>query len=350
MEKIMKNQSALLTEPCKLVIVDSDMPVMGPEDVMIEIKHVGICGSDVSWFEHPVENNGEPVKLPVVLGHECAGKVVDKGENVTTLQIGDNVAIEPGIPCFKCDKCLTGKYNLCQKVNFMACGPWEKAALHRYIVHPASFSFKMPTNMSTVEGALVEPLAVGVHAATRAQVGPGDSVVILGSGTIGLMTLLACRCRGASNITVVDLYDNRLEMAKQAGAKTTINSREKDVIQEVQKLTEGKGMDFVFEAAGAQETTIMTPKLVGAGGTVVLVGMSHGTPAFDFMTMSLKEADILTIFRYRNIYAPTIDAIAGGIIPVKQMATAFFPFEEVQKAFECAKNDRQNQVKVMIEM
>jgi len=345
----MQNQTAWLTEIEKIEIRDSPMPEVGPDDVLLEIKHVGVCGSDVGFFTDPTAGGHFDTRLPVVLGHECAGKVIETGAKVTGLAAGDLVAVEPGIPCFHCPLCLSGRYNLCQKVNFMACPPWEKAALHRYISHPAAFCFKLPDNMSTVEGALVEPLAVGVHAATRANVAPGDSVIILGSGTIGLMTLLACRSRGVTNITVVDLYDNRLAMAKEAGARGTINSRETDVAEAVSRATGGAGMDFVFETAGNPKTASLTTRLVKAGGKVVMVGNIHGDTPYDFLTMNNKEADILSIFRYRNIFRPTIESIASGMIPVKQMATAFFPFEQVQKAFETALHDRQNQVKVIIE-
>ena len=343
----MKNQSAYLVAAQTIEIRDTPMPVMGDDEILLEMKHVGVCGSDVSIY---TSFGSRPnLMSPIVLGHECAGVVVEVGKNVTSLKPGDLVAPEPGIPCMKCEFCLGGKYNLCRSVIFMAAGPFKTAALHRYITHPESFSFKLPEGMSTVEGAMVEPLAVGVHATNRSEVGPGDSVVILGMGTIGIMTLLACKARGVTNIVAVDLYDNRLEMATAKGAVLTVNSSKEDVEEAVNKWSSGKGSQYVFETAGNPTTAALTSKLVKHGGRVVMVGNIHGETSYNFLQMNGKEADILSVFRYRNVYPMTIEAISTGITPVQDLATSFFPFEQTNIAFDKALNDRQNQVKVIIE-
>lgn len=345
----MKNQTAYLVEPKKIELRESKMPVCGDEDVLIEIKHVGICGSDVMFFEDPTVGGVLDVTLPIVLGHECAGVIVDAGKNVKMLKKGDTVALEPGVPCGKCEYCLSGKYNLCPDVDFMAAPPFHRSALQKYVSHPAAFAFKLPETMDTVQGAMIEPLAVGVHAANRAQVQPGQSICILGAGCIGLMTLMACKSRGATYITVVDLFQNRLDKALELGAMNIINARETDTIEELMRYTNNKGADRVFETAGSVPTTQQIPYLVKAGGKAVIVGNVHGEPKMDFFAMNNKEADILSVFRYRNIFPMAIDSVASGSIPVKKVATNFFGFDQVQEAFECALNEKQTALKVVVQ-
>ncbi|WP_270395356.1 NAD(P)-dependent alcohol dehydrogenase [Mediterraneibacter massiliensis] len=345
----MVNQTAYLTEPEKFEIRESPMPVCGDDEVLVQIKHVGICGSDVMFYQEPTLGGALDVELPIVLGHECAGIIVETGKNVKHLAKGDKVALEPGIPCGKCEYCLSGQYNLCPEVNFMAAPPWKSAALHKYVSHPAAFAFKLPDTMDTIEGAMIEPLAVGVHAANRAQVQPGKSILILGAGCIGLMTLLACRGRGATDITVVDLFENRLEKALELGASRVINAKEKNVIEEIDRMTNKQGMHIVFETAGNKITAQQVPYLVKAGGKAVMVGNVHGNPEMDLFAMNNKEADILSVFRYRNIYPMAIEGVASGNIPVKKVATNFFTFDQVNEAFACALKEKQTALKVVIE-
>lgn len=345
----MENKTAFLVEPERFEIKETPMPVCGDDDVMIETKHMGICGSDVMFYQDPTVGGALDTKLPIVLGHEVSGVVVKTGKNVTKIRPGDRVALEPGVPCGKCSFCLSGKYNLCLDVDFMAAPPWKSAALHKYISHPAAFTFKLPENMDTIEGAMIEPLAVGVHAAARAGVEPGKSVVILGAGCIGLMTLMACKSRGATDITVVDLFENRLEKAMELGASRVVNGRETDTIEEISKITDGMGMDFVFETAGSPATAKQMPYLLKAGGRAVMVGNVHGATPMDLFELNNKEADLLSVFRYRNIFPTAIASVASGNIPVKKVATNFFKFDQVNEAFACALKEKQTALKVVID-
>lgn len=345
----MNNQTAYLVEPMRFEIRESPMPEYGDDDVLVESRHMGICGSDVMFYHDPTVGGALQVELPVVLGHECAGTVVAAGKNVKNLKPGDSVALEPGIPCCKCEYCLQGRYNLCREVDFMAAPPFLSGALNKYIAHPAAFTFRLADNMTTVEGAMIEPLSVGIHAAGRAQAEPGKSIVILGAGCIGLMTLLACRSRGATNITVVDLYDNRLGTAAGLGAAHVINGKDADTVKEIMKLTGNQGADIVFETAGSVHTARQTPFMVKPGGKVVIVGNIHSEVPYDFFTMNCKEADVLSVFRYRNIYPTAIESVAGGKIDVKQIATDFYKFSEVNEAFSCALNNKRTALKVVIE-
>ena len=346
----MKNQAAYLIDKKKIEIRDCPMPTVGPDDVQIEIKHVGICGSDVGFYVDPTLGGRHRTELPVILGHECAGVVVKTGSNVQHLAVGDRVAIEPGVPCGKCHYCLSGQYNLCRDVDFMACYPWKRAALCRYISHPAAFCFKLPDNVSTVEGAMIEPLAVGLHAANRSRAHLGQTAVILGSGCIGLMTLLSIKSMGVSTVIVADVFDNRLEIAEKLGATHIINAAREDTVRRVLELTGNEGADLVYETAGNVKTTAITPDLVKAGGVIAVVGNVHDPVPYDFLTLNGKEVDVMTTFRYRNIYPMAINAISAGSIDVKAVATNFMPFEKTAEAFDIALTQKQCALKVIVEL
>lgn len=344
----MKNRTAYLVEPGKFEIKETEMPACKEDDVLVKVKHMGICGSDVMFYQDPTVGGALDTRLPIILGHECAGIVVETGKNVTRFHPGDAVALEPGVPCGTCAYCLSGKYNLCPDVNFMAAPPWKTGAMQTYLAHPAAFTFPLPKQMDTIEGALIEPLAVGMHAAARAQAEPGKSVLILGAGCIGLMTLLACKNRGVSDITVVDLFENRLKKAGELGAAHVINGKEKDTMEEVRRMTEKRGMDIVFETAGSAATAQQIPYLVKAGGKAVMVGNVHGKTPMDLFEMNGKEADLLSVFRYRNIFPTAIASVASGNIPLKTMVSDFFSFEQAEEAFACALKEKQTAWKVMI--
>ncbi len=345
----MKNQTAYLTEPGKFEIKDSAMPICGDEDVIVEMKHVGLCGSDLMFYLDPTIGGRLEVELPIVLGHECSGVIVEVGAKVRDLAVGDTVALEPGVPCCKCEFCLGGNYNLCPSVIFMAAPPWKTGALKRYVSHPQAFTFKLPEGMSTIEGAMIEPLSVGIHAVKRSGAEPGKSALIMGAGCIGLMTLLALKNRGVSNIVVVDLFDNRLEKAKELGAATVINAKEQDTIEECTKLTGGKGFDLIYEAAGSVFTTEQIPELIKRGGKAVMVGNVNGLPKLNLTKMNHLEADIISVFRYKNIFPSAIESVANGDIPVKKVASDFYSFDNVADAFHCADAQKQTALKVIVE-
>lgn len=346
----MKNKSAYLVEAKRLEIRESEMPKVGSDDLLIRVRHVGVCGSDLAYFEDITKRGTRKANYPVVLGHECAGEVVGLGENVMGFKVGDRVAVEPGVPCMKCEYCMNGRYNLCDRMNFMATSPWERAALSEYIAHPAMMCFKLPDNVSTMEGALVEPLAVGMHAATRAGAGPGASALIIGSGCIGLATLLACKARGINTVYSADLFDIRLEKARAFGAIETINAARENTAEKVAILTGGKGVDIVFEAAGDRQAAEAAQKAVKKGGKIVIIGNIPGDVPVDFVKLSGREVDIIGIYRYRNLYPTLIDAISGGVIDIKPICTDLYPFDQIQRGFDDAYERKMQVVKAVIEM
>lgn len=333
----------------KMELRDIETPVPVSGEVLVKLEYVGICGSDIHYLEKGSIGDFV-VQGDFILGHECAGTVEAVGEAVTTLIKGDRVALEPGRTCGRCEYCKTGRYNLCSEVKFLATPPYA-GCLENSITFPADMCFKLPDNVSTKEGALIEPLSVGIHAARQGGVGLGTSVVILGAGCIGLVTLLACKAMGATDIMVVDVISKRLEYAQRLGATKTINAKEADTVSEILSSTGNAGVDVVLETAGSTITVEQTPFLVKNGGTIVLIGMApEDVIPFNFSKIMAKEATIKTVFRYRNIYPIAIQAVKKGLIDISQIITHEFDFKDTQKAFDFVIEHKNEVVKAVIRM
>jgi len=345
----MDNKAIFMQGTNNMVIKDVPMPEVKDKEVLIKVDIVGICGSDVHYYQHG-KIGSFIVEGDFILGHECAGEVVEVGKSVKNLVVGDRVALEPGKTCGVCEFCKSGKYNLCPDVEFFATPPYH-GVFTNYVAHPEDMCFKLPDNVSNVEGALVEPLAVGLHASDQGRVKLGDTVVIFGTGCIGLMTLLSCKAKGASKVIVVDILENRLKVAEKIGATHVINARNNDVIQKIDELTNGRGADVVIETAGAEITLKQTVEAVRRGGTIVLVGMTPKDEVeFDFMKLMGKEAEIKTVFRYRNLYPIAIKAIASGSINVKDIVSHEFEFDKTKEAFDFVVGNASDVVKAVIKV
>jgi L-iditol 2-dehydrogenase len=343
----MENKAVFMHGTNEMVWKDVPMPTPKLNEVLIKVDVVGVCGSDVHYYQHG-KIGDFVVEGDFILGHECAGEVVQVGSEVKSLKVGDRVALEPGKTCGVCEFCKEGKYNLCPDVEFFATPPYH-GVFTNYVTHPENMCFKLPENVSNMEGALVEPLAVGLHAASVGEVKLGDTVVIFGSGCIGLVTLLSCKARGASNVIVVDVLENRLKTAKKLGATHTINAKDVDVLKTIEDLTDGRGAHVVIETAGAEITVKQSADAVKRGGTIVLVGMSPKDEIeFNFAKLMGKEAQIKTIFRYRNLYPVAINAIASGAINVKDIVSHEFDFENTKEALDFVVNNAKDVVKAVI--
>lgn len=343
----MKNKAMFLLDNRKMQMEETNMPVCGAGNVIIKIEYCGVCGSDVHNYQH-----GEPAfpdMYPFILGHECAGEVVETGAGVSTLKVGDKVTVEPGITCGKCDWCKEGKYNLCPNVDFLS-APMYHGALRNYIAHPADLCFKLPDHVSTMEGALIEPLAVGLCAAVKSAIRVGQTAVVLGAGCIGLVTLLSLKAMGVTDITVIDLFDNRLDKALELGATRVLNAANTDVVEEMKRLTGGRGADYVYETAGSRVTAAQSVYLAKRGGTVMMIGNVVGETPFNFQLLVDKEVDIQSTFRYRNIYPVAIDMLASGRIDIKTIITKIYNFEDTRQAFEDCIENKQSVVKAVIKI
>ena len=332
MEK--KNRAAVLTGIKTFEFRDIPMPSAGPDDVVVKLQAVGVCGSDVHYYSRG-RIGDFVVEYPFILGHECAGIVVEKGENVKHLEIGDKVALEPGVPCGTCEMCRTGHYNLCPDVKFLATPPYD-GCLMDYIAFPAAYAFKLPENISCTEGALLEPLAIGINAALTGGVKLGSTVLISGSGCIGLVTLLAAKAYGASKVIVSDVIPLRLETAAKLGA-ITVNSKEENLIDRVMEITEGRGVDVVLDCAGFNQTVADALRAVRPAGKVVVVGLGsdewNGIP---ISPLSNKEIELTSIFRYKNLYPTAINAVGSGSIDISGIISRTYTFDETPEAFRTA--------------
>ena len=343
----MSNKTFYLTDLEKMEVGEAPMPKIGPDDVLIRVQSVGVCGSDLHYYSKG-SIGSFIVEFPFILGHEAAGVVTEVGENVTTLKAGDRVCMEPGIPCMKCEECLTGHYNLCKDVRFWATPPYD-GVLSEYIAHPAAFTFKIPDNMSFTEGALVEPLAIGLHACNTGGVKLGQTVAIVGAGCIGLVTLLAAKAYGATKIIVGDVLDKRLAKAEELGA-IAVNTKEEDFAQKVLELTGGRGADVCIDCAGFTPTVDACLTAARPAGTVIIVGLgADRVDGFNTSIMSTKELTVKSIFRYRNLYPTAINAIAGGRIDVGSIVSHRFRFDDTIEAFATCTRDIRNIVKGVIE-
>lgn len=310
---------------------------------------VGICGSDVHYLVHG--RIGDFIlEAPMIIGHESSGVVHQIGKSVKNLKVGDRVAIEPGVPCRYCDDCKHGKYNLCPDMIFCATPPVH-GNLTRYYAHAADFCFKLPDHVTMEEGALLEPLSVGIHACRRANVGLGKKIVILGAGPIGLSSLISAKSMGAEEILITDLVPDRLDLAKELGASQTLvvpkEANEKDLVALVHKKL-GGAPDIAIDCSGAQATNRLAILATRPGGCVVIVGCGPPEVTVPLITGLTREIDIRGVFRYCNDYPAALALVTGGKIDVKKLITHHFDITQTKEAFDTARYNRDGAIKVMI--
>jgi D-xylulose reductase len=319
---------------------------LGPRDVRIAINNVGICGSDLHFYQHG-RIGPFAVKEPLVLGHEASGTVIEVGADVRHLKIGDRVCMEPGIPDPNSKATRLGLYNIDPAVRFWSAPPIH-GCLRENLVHPAEFTFKLPDNVSYAEGALVEPLAIGVHGANKAHVKPGDLAVVLGAGTIGMVTALAALAAGCSQVVITDVQQPKLDLAATLGPITPVNVKKQKLTDVVQDLTGGWGADIVFEASGNEQAAASVFDSLCPGGRVVFIGMPIEPISYDVVAAQAKEASIEHVFRYAHEYPRVVALIASGKVNVKPLITDTFAFEDSIKAFDFASSMPPSSVKVQI--
>jgi D-xylulose reductase len=283
----------------------------------------------------------------MVLGHEASGVVVEAGSAVRNFKTGDRVCMEPGIPDPHSRATRLGIYNLDPAVRFWATPPVH-GCLTPSVVHPAAFTFKVPDNVSFAEAAMVEPLAVGMHAATRAAIRPGDVAVVIGAGAIGMVTALSALAAGCSRILISDIQPQKLALAAGFGPITPVDVSRRDLKAAVMEATDGWGANVVFEASGSERAFGGIFDLVCPAGRVVLIGMPGKPVAFDVVAAQVKEASIATIFRYAHVFDRALALMAAGKIDVKPLITDTYSFPESIAAFDYACAMRPTSVKVQI--
>lgn len=345
----MKTPALVLEEQGKLSLRDIDLSSdVGLHDVRIAIRTVGVCGSDVHYYQHG-SIGPFVVRAPMVLGHEASGVVVETGADVRHLRPGDRVCMEPGIPDPNSRAARLGRYNLDPAVRFWATPPVH-GCLTPTVVHPAAYTFKVPGNVSFAEAAMVEPLAVGMHAASKAHIQPGDIAVVIGAGAIGMVTAMAAIAGGCARVIMSDVQAAKLALAAQLGPITPVDVSHANLKEAVMAVTDGWGANLVFEASGSGRAFDGIFDLLCPAGRVVLIGMPAKPVSFDVVAAQVKEASVSTIFRYAHVYDRALALMGAGKINVKPLITDTYPFARSIEAFDYACAMRPTSVKVQIEL
>ena len=342
-------RALVLERQHELAIRDIDVPMtMGPGDLKIAIHTVGVCGSDVHYYTHG-KIGPYVVRAPMVLGHEAAGTVVEVGADVKDLKPGDRVCMEPGIPDLSSRSSKLGQYNVDPAVRFWATPPIH-GVLTPFAVHPAAFTFKLPDQVSFAEGAMVEPFAIGMQAASRARITPGDVAAVIGAGPIGIMVALAALAGGCSRVFISDFSEEKLDIAGRYDGIIPVRLKSENYADVLDRETGGWGADVVFESSGSAKAYGDIFNLVRPGGTVVMVGLPVDPVPFDVAAACSREVRIETVFRYANIFDRALNLIASGKVDLKPLITGVYDFEDSIKAFERAASGQPTDVKLQIVM
>lgn len=339
----------VLEEARTLSLRDIDLPdTLGPDDVRIAIHTVGICGSDVHYYTHG-KIGPFVVNEPMVLGHEASGTITEIGDAVQHLSVGDRVCMEPGIPNMASKAAKLGKYNVDPDVRFWATPPVH-GCLTPSVVHPAAFTYRLPDTVSFAEGAMVEPFAIGMQAASKAQIKPGDIALVTGAGPIGIMCALAALAAGCAKVFIADLVEDKLAVAATYDNIEPILIPRDNPADIVRQATEGWGADVVLECAGAQASIQTALEAVAPAGCVVWVGMPVDPVPVDIVLAQSKEIRMETVFRYANMYDRTIALLASGKVDLKPLISETYPFADSIQAFDRAVEARPRDVKLQIKV
>ncbi|KAI1361172.1 GroES-like protein [Xylaria arbuscula] len=340
--KTASNLSFILNKPQDVEFKSRPPPTLqSPHDVLVAINYTGICGSDVHYWVHGAIGH-YVVKDPMVLGHESAGTVVEVGSSVSSLQPGDRVALEPGYPCRRCAPCLSGKYNLCPEMRFAATPPID-GTLTGFWTAPADFCYKLPDNVSLQEGALIEPLAVAVHIVRQAGVSPGQSVVVMGAGPVGLLCAAVARAFGATTVVSVDIVESKLAFARDFCSTHTYSSQRIAAPENAANIRAlapnlAGGADVVIDASGAEPSIQTSLHTVRNGGTYVQGGMGRDEITFPIMALCLKEVTAKGSFRYGSgDYKLAVELVASGKVEVKKLISGVVDFQDAESAFKKVK-------------
>ena len=340
-------KAAVLTHPKQIEVEQREMPQPKEDEVLIRIRTVGICGSDVHYYEHG-RIGRYVVEKPIILGHEASGEIVSVGSKVTHLHAGQRVAIEPGATCGECDYCKSGRYNLCPHVKFLATPPYD-GAFAEYVTMRSDVVFPIPDDFSFETAALIEPFSVGLHAIRRGELKQNETVIIMGMGPVGLLTVVNAKLAGASTIIGVDLEQSRLDLALEMGATHTINLREESLAQKVMEATNYELVDVAFETAGNPKAVQGAVASVKRGGRVVIVGMSpQDEVPVNISHIVDSEIDLRGIFRYHHTYPASIELLSNKDVNIDKIITSKYSLDQTGAAFEKALQDKANTVKIMV--
>jgi L-iditol 2-dehydrogenase len=316
-------QVSVLRGVGEVAVEERPVPEPGPDEVLVRIGSVGVCGSDVHYYEHG-RIGPYVVERPLVLGHEAGGQIVAHGPEVVDRPIGQRVSLEPGIPCRSCPQCLAGRYNLCPYVRFFATPPID-GAFCEYVVVPAAFAHPVPDEISDDAAGLLEPLSVGVWACRRGGVTAGSRVLVTGAGAIGLVSAQAARAFGATEVMITDVNPHRLGLAGDLGL-TALDVSAKTIGDT------GFEADVLIECSGNTNATRDAIQAVAPAGHVVLVGMGGDELLLPLSRVQDRELVLTGAFRYANTWPIAISLAASGAVELDRLVTGHYPLREVEQA------------------
>lgn len=318
-------QVAVLYEAGRVGMEQRPTPAPAAGEVLVAVTAVGVCGSDVHYYEHG--RIGEfVVRQPLVLGHEVAGRIVAVGGGVPADRVGERVAIEPGRSCGECAHCTAGQYNLCPRMQFFGTPPVD-GALCEYVNVPSRLAFAVPDTLSDDAAALLEPLSVGIWATGKARVTAGSSLLVAGAGPIGLVTTQVARALGASEVVVTDVSRERLEFATRSGATAVVEPGDREL----------GGFDAFIDCSGAPSAIVAGLRAVRPGGSVVLVGMGPDEISVPFGVLQQREIILTGTFRYANTWPTAIALAAGGQVDLDSLVTAHFELADTEQALRSSR-------------
>ncbi|PRY57082.1 L-iditol 2-dehydrogenase [Knoellia remsis] len=327
-------RTAVLTEPGAIVVESRSVPEPAADEVLIELRSVGVCGSDTHYFDHG-RIGDHVVTGPLVLGHESSGVIVAVGAEVDPARVGERVAIEPGVPCRQCEQCLAGRYNLCPDMVFHATPPVD-GTLTEFVAHHHAFAYALPDEVSFDEGAMLEPLSVGIWACRRAGVAPGVRVLVTGAGPVGLLAAQVAKAFGASEVVVADVNAHRLSVARELGASETVDVSSTSLTD---AYAGRSGPDVVLECSGHEGSTQAAITVAAPAARVVLIGMGGDTLGLPLGAVQNRELWVTGVFRYANTWHTAIDLVASGAVSLQPLVTGHFPLDETAAALTAARTD-----------
>lgn len=326
-------KAAVFHKANEIRIEEKETPSPDAGEVIVEVMAAGICGSDVCFYQEG-RIGGTVIKSPLILGHECSGRVAQSRSE--RFEPGDRVVIEPGFPCGTCGFCTTGNYNLCQDMEFLGTYP-KDGTFAEYVAAPEDRVFRIPDNMSFQEAALVEPTAVAIQGVRRGRVNLGETVTIIGAGSIGLLVLQVARAAGASRVYMTDLEELRLRKAKSLGADEALNPAKEDAIEKIVELTHNQGVDVSLEAVGSGPTINQAIRVARPGGRVVVIGTGK-RPELEISVHAMisKELDLVGVWRYLRAFPTALSLISQGSVRPRAIITHELSFERIEEGLSLA--------------
>ncbi|MHC4570852.1 MAG: zinc-dependent alcohol dehydrogenase [Planctomycetota bacterium] len=343
-------KAVVLTGIRQMELADVPEPSLKKDtDVLLKVEMVGVCGSDVHYYETGRIGEQQVVEYPFIVGHECAGTVKAVGSAVNRFKVGDSVVVDPAIACQDCDQCRKGRKNTCRNLKFLGCPGQIDGCLCEYIIMPEDCCFPTDNKITFAQGVLCEPLAIGIYSVKQACPSENTDIAILGSGPIGLSCLVSARAEKANTCYVTEKIDERIKIAEKNGATWVGNPNKEDIVKEILKR-QSAGVDVVFECAGQQETIDQAVELLKPGGKLMLIGIPR-TEGISFLIhkMRRKEITLVNVRRQNECTQACIDLIASGKISVDFMITHRFKLEQTKDAFDMVAEYRDGVVKALIE-